>query len=768
MFKLSASSRSRGVDSRVFHREALRATGVASSLLLALSAPTVSAATSAEGAPKAAKALKAVIVTAQKREESVQDVPVAISTLDGAKIREATDATPGDFARLVPNLYGSPTGGRSGRPRWFLRGVGVNTSSLVSPIGVYADEVFLSALDFHTAPSFDLDRVEVLRGPQGTLWGKNTTGGAIHFVSKKPSFDRDGYLKLGFGNYNQKELQGAWGGPISGDSVAGRISFYQESRDGYVKNLYTGDEDTGAFNDNAVRGQLLFLPTENLDILLNLHYRDLDNSGTPGYPIGTRPNGADNFGYIAPTGSRPKIGDPIAVNTDTDGNNNFAGQNLKVNWHVGDYTLTSITAYEKTDGYAFGDREQSPNEVIRTYASSDVNQFSQELRLASPTDRALSWIGGLYYFSDSQSFDNTSATLPSIPQVFGTYFQNTVGHVDTESYAAFGQIAYELSDRLKLSAGLRWTWEQIDIAQNGVDAGARGSTTFTNAGEWWRRSSVRGPLRTVVTQEESNEWDDWTYDFSPSYRLYDNVLTFFRYAHGFRSGGYSAGATAQSSVNTVDPETIDSYEIGVKSEWLDGRLVANATAFYYDWKDMQLNIQGVTSTGLNGSTLFNAALGKGKGAEFEVTYLPLENLRLSANVGLLSARYEDFQSSSGADYSGNRFARAPERTASIEAEYRVPLGSSGSVAFGTDWAYQSRIYYSAVDQVDPFQWQDGYTLGNVRISYRTADERIEIGSYIRNVGDKSYATITVVPANGAYRTTLGSPQTYGGYVNVKF
>ena len=716
--------------------------------------------------------METVTVTAQKREESLQSVPISITALSADQVQRTLDSSPGDMARVVPNLYGNPTGGRSSRPRWFLRGVGVNTSSLVSPIGVYFDEVYQSALELHSFPLFDLERVEVLRGPQGTLWGKNTPGGAIHLVSKKPTFDTDGYVKVGFGNLDQKELQGAIGGELKEGLLAGRVAYLQDSRDGWATNQFNGDDKAGAYDDKAVRAQLLVTPTDDVNALFNVHYRSIDSWAVPGYSIGTRAGGANDFGYVSPVGADPQVGDPVNRNNDISGEQESKGGSLNVTWELGDYTLTSISAYEQVEGETAGDREQSPDEVIRTYLLVDSNEFSQEVRLASDPEQRLSWIGGLYYFRDSQAQDSTSATLPVPRQVFGTFYQNTVADVDTESYAAFLSSTYRVSDDFKIAAGLRWTTETIGIDLQGVDAGARGATTFRNIDAWWLRDSVSSALRVNAVQNEEHTWDAWTYDVTPSYNLSEDTLLFARYARGFRSGGYNASVTAQSAVNTVEPEKIDSYEVGLKTRWFDGRLTLNASAFYYEWQDMQLNIQGVTASGLNGSTLKNAALGKGRGLEIELAAVPFDHLRVALNAGLLHAEYSDFTerlaNGTVVDHSGNKFARAPRTTVGGEAEYEIPLTLGGAIVLGTDWAYQSRIYYSSVDQVDPFQQQAGYTIGNARLSYRTSDAKLEVAGYVRNLADKSYDLITVVPANGAYRTTTGNPQTYGLWLRKSF
>ncbi len=743
----------------------VRLNTLSAAVALAFSPLGASAAETSTARTSQASSLDEIVVTAQKREESIQDVPISISAIGEDEIRRDLDNAPGDIARVVPNLYGNPTGGRAARPRWFLRGVGVNTSSLVSPVGVYADEVYQSALELHSLPLFDLERVEVLRGPQGTLWGKNTPGGAIHFVSRKPTFDTDGYVKLGFGNLNQKELQAAFGGAIVDGVLAGRIAYLQEEREGWARNLHTGDKKAGAYDDQAVRAQLLYTPSADFDALLNVHYRTVDSWAVPGYSIGIREGGADDFGYVSPAGPNPRIGDPVDRNNDIRGDQEQYGATLTTRWQLGDYSLTSITAYDELDAISRGDREQSPNEVIRTFENRTSNQFSQEVRLASDPAETLSWILGAYYFNDSQVSDATSATLPVPNQVFGTFYQNTFADVDTESYAAFANATYRLTDRLKVNAGIRWTTETIGIDLEGVDGGPRGGTTYVDTERWWVRQAVAGPLRVNAIQVEENTWDAWTYDVSPSFELSPNVLLYSRYARGFRSGGYNASVTAQSSVNTVEPEQVDSIEVGTKAQFFDGRLSANAAAFYYEWENMQLNIQGVTAAGLNGSTLKNAALGKVRGLELELQALPLEHLRVGLNVGLLDAEYSDFieQRADGSinDYSGNKFARAPETTIGADAEYEFILPSGAGLTLATDWAYQSRIYYSSVNQVDPFQQQGGYTLGHARVTYRTAREDLEISAYVRNLTDKTYDLITVVPANGAYRTTPGYPQVYG-------
>lgn len=727
------------------------------------------------GAPEeaATTALEVVQVTAQKRTESLQEVPSSITAISASAVQQKLDNDPGSLARAVPSLYSSQTGGRGSRPRYFLRGVGVNTSSLTSPIAVYYDEVVLNALEFHSFPLFDLERVEALRGPQGTLWGKNTTGGALHFVTKKPTFDPEGYVKGTLGNFNRRELQGAFGTSIIKDVLAVRVSFLHDERSGWAKNLVTGDHRAGSSNDNAFRGQLRLAINDDWEALANVHFRAYSGYGVPSYHLGVKEGGVDNAGYTSgyslENGLRPKNGDPIAWNAVAADRQDSYGTSLNVRGYIKRLELTSISAFERVKSIGGTDRDTSPNEIISTYSDVRVWQVSQELRVASPKEDTLSWIAGGYFFHDNYRSDATSATLPSEPQLNGTFFQNTLAKQKTTSYALFGSLAWTITQQLKVSGGVRWTHEKIDIDQAGGNAGARGSTVFKTVNEWWRRSSVAN-FKETFSQDQSKTWDAITYDVTPEFAITPDVLSYFRYARGFRSGGYNVGVTAANQISVYDPETIDAFELGLKTRWFGGRLIGNIAGYYYLWNDMQLNIQGVSPDGLNASTLRNAAQGRAKGLDLELTALPVENLTVAGSLGLLDGEYNDFveQTTEGPhDYSGNKFARAPAVTGNIDVEYRIPIGASSIVA-GTDWRYSSRLYWSSVDQVDPEQQQEPYTIGNVRLSFRTLRDTIDVTAFSNNVTNKTYRLIGIVPANGYQRITLGFPRTYGVSLTLRF
>jgi iron complex outermembrane receptor protein len=721
-----------------------------------------------------------ILVTAQRRAENVQDVPIAITTIGGAQLDGNAILTANDVSRLTPNLTGANGGGRTARPRYFLRGVGVNDPSgnVVSPVGIYVDDVYLGDTAYHAFPLFDLERVEVLRGPQGTLWGKNTIGGAINYISRKADFNFDGYARLEAGSYGSWALQGAAGGEVLPDLIAARVAFNYEDRGGYYTNLYTGEEE-GATRDAAFRGQLLFAPTNELEILLGVHARDLKDGGAPGYKLGTGPNGEDAYGYIQTYGTTPSLRDPVSLDGYSPPQTlQSKGANLKIeNQFANGPTITSITSYDEIEreNIADGDGTPLPAQLSRSAVASD--QFTQEMRLSSDSGDRLNWTIGGHYFRENFSADNGTATLQNVPRPsftnISSAYQNTIIDQETESFAIFGESTYRFTDGFSLALGGRWTREEKSILINGVQGG-RGTTVFNNPGQWWLRSSVSSPLAVNAVQDEDRTWERFTWSITPQLEITDNVRAYARYATGFRSGGFNGNVTSQVAVNVVDPEKLTDYELGVKSEWFDNRLILNASAFIYDYKNIQVNVQG-SLNGQSATTLRNAANGKISGIELEAVATPIDGLTIRANGGwLLEAEYTDFLTTvlvnnvtTTVDASGNQIARAPRKTATLDLQYAIPIGGDEFV-IGADANYRSHIFLNAVNQADPLQEQDGYVLLNARASYQFDGGRFAVGAYVQNLTNKRYVHNNNVPRNGAYSLSLGPPRSWGVTLTSRF
>lgn len=805
LFRLSTQPLSRTSAARLhFRRPWLSWCRTGSALVAALTSLTVGpgvarvraddAPAPQDTAPAAAPptVLSDVVVTAKKREEKLQDVPLPVTAVSGNDVTKRSINTSNDVERIAPNLSAQSSNGRSSRPRWFLRGIGSNDPSvnLESPLGVYQDEVYIAYVPAQSFPLFDLERVEVLKGPQGTLWGKNTTGGAIHFVSRKPTFDPSGYAKAGVGNYGLQTAEGGFGGGLLGDRIAGRASFYYESFDGWAPNQATGKKEP-AYNDFATRLQLLANLTDDVDLLVSGRFRNLNGGNNPQYfvpdpnAVGVPPGTIQQYPggptYTPPYGSNPQIGDPFFRGAGTNALQT-SGITGTLNWHFGDTTLTVISAFDRvklnalTQGFA-----PIPTFDISASPYSDVNsrQVFQEVRLASPRAAAFSFIVGANYFNWHLWSEEARGTFG--PQVARrSYIDNRLKQDDI-SGAGFASATYRPIERFAVTGGFRYTVERKTVRAQRL-SGNGANIAYTDPVDWWRPEALQQfnvPLA-VLNIDGKETWSRPTWDLTPEYRLAPQALLFVRYARGFRSGGFNPTIIPAANGNPAylpkaDPEVLDDYELGLKTSWFKGRLNANAAAFYYHLQDAQLNVQQPNPGGIpnaNTSTLQNAAGGNIRGLELEVDALPLRNLRLSGGLGLLRSKYTDFNTFQGAtpiDASGNRFYRTPNTSFVVAAEYTQPLGGrAGSLAGSTDWSFRSRIYHNAVVQNDPIQQTPAYTLGNAEIRYVTADGRLTLQLYVKNLTDKSYKVLSQVVNLGAYPTSLGAPRTFGANVIARF
>jgi len=708
--------------------------------------------------------LGSVTVTAQKREETVQEVATAISTLDGkALIDEGIGRSASEVLNYVPNASAGTQ--QHGRPRWWIRGVGAGQQQfdLANPVGFYNDEVYISNATATGFPLFDLDRVEVLRGPQGTLWGKNTTGGAISVVSKKPSFNEsknDNYVKLDYGSYNDRVVQGGVGAVLIDERLAGRISFYNEDTDGRLNNLFTGGKD-GGLADSAIRGQLLAELTPNLEALLNFHYRKYEADGAITTAYSYASNGVFRNGYKPSTNIRD-----VSANAPTSDDTTQNGASLNLKWQLGKFALTSISAYEDLDRETFLDGDYTPLEISRGRTKGKSKQYSQEFRLASPKEDRWNWLAGVHLFKEDVNFDAQNAQLnpATVAGLAGAvasatagaaYNASTLTHVD-KSFAIFGSNTYNLTDQLEATLGLRWTTENKKYNLNRIGSAAVSSVgNFSNLGQWWNSYTgalaVAGlPQSGTFSSSESKTWNNFTYDFTPEYKITPHDRVYFKYAHGVKSGGFNTAATNLASANSVQPEQLDAYEVGYKSEWLDGRLNFNTSIFHYNYQDVQVNVVGtVPNTSIPVSYLQNASKATINGAEFEIEALPTDRLHIKSSLGLLDTKYDDLiVLGSGTSLAGNELVRSPHLTAQVIADYRIPLANGGKLVAGGDIRFTSKQFYFVTPQSDARNAlnQGAYSLTNARLSYLTANDKYTWTAYVNNVFDKEYKNHSL-PAN---------------------
>jgi iron complex outermembrane receptor protein len=761
-----------------------------------------------------------ILVTATKRSESIQDVPTAITAVSGDALEKQQIRSASEIVRLIPNASAALTESRN-RPRWFIRGVGSNdpAANVVNPIGVYFDEVYVNSPFFQAFPVFDLERVEVLRGPQGTLWGKNTVGGAIHYISRKPSFEPGGYVRAGIGNFGSVFTQGGFGGAVIPDKVAARGSFFYERRGNNYHNNGTAESGTGRFDDYAGRVQLLVTPVDDFKILLSGRVRNYDGTPIPRFiepaspdtaALKGAPAAADDYGNV-PTGSRSVYSANVPGTSKT----KQRGATLNIEWTPGDYTLTSITAWDKGDNLSIADADYTNFEGSRSRTDLSSEQFTQEFRITSPREDRFNWILGAHYFWEDFHSDATTATVGTTayldrgtgPQRWRhAYYQNVLYDQKAKSYAAFGSGTFEITDALSLTAGARYTSEKraatINIYNPNGDAARRLNTvapgvaptaarpliTYVDPTTWWLRTSVTASTPfTPFVSSPSKTWNRFTWDVTPQLKLGKDALIYARFARGFRSGTFQASATAaaQFDPNGIAPEDLYSYEAGVKTSWFGGKLTANFAAFYYDYKKIQVLVQGVPVSA-GGTTVFTARLinaeGWSKGLELDVAARPIDGLRIGGSIGLLDTKYtDDFipnNPNTGLLFGkGNEFTRAPHFTGNIDAEYTVLLGGL-DLTFGTDWSYRTSQYFTVnAQETDPaandfnvsnYQRQKSYAIGNARIGVSDADDRLEFQLFVRNLTNKNYKILTFGTQQGARLTTLGERRTYGASVSAKF
>ncbi|WP_334184789.1 TonB-dependent receptor [Novosphingobium sp.] len=695
-----------------------------------------------------------ILVTAQKRTQSVQDVPASVVALGGDALRDRLITRASDISRFVPSFSADTSVGNL-TPRWYLRGIGnsVPGNGQTSPVGIYQDEVYLGIPVAQGFPIFDLERVEVLSGPQGTLWGKNTTAGAVNFISRRPAFDASGYARAEYGSYGSTLLEGAWGGPLN-DMVAVRFAGHFRDDDGFATNRHDGTP-MGKNREAAARFSVLAKPTDTFEALLRVQYRDYKNVGDIIYQ---GVNATDSAGFAVPQGYR---------NNSSFGNSGQdlrqRGVQLNLDWDVGDLHLTSISGYNE-----FKHRSelgtQVDHEGTHTYSSLDAKVFSQELRLASPDEGRLKWILGAHYYYEKLDSEAATAVLPNTVGL-RTAWTNTQFSQSNNSYGLFANVTYEPIDNLEIILGGRYTWEDkaIDLDTIGTATGGTGTLTYLDTVAFWSRNSVTGTgIATRSAQDTKRNWRAFTYDATAKYNFTRDLNVYARYAKGFRSGGFNTGATVQTQVATVDPEYVKSYEIGLKSEWFGGRLSANLAAFYNDYSDIQ-----VTVIQLPLSQLSNAGKGWSKGIEGVLSARPVDALHLTGTLGLLDTKYTEFPNcKASVDCSGNQFVRAPHVTASIAGDYTFELGNGHRIVAETNWSYRSHLYFNAGTQTAPLE-QGPKWLGNVALSWKLPSD-IKLSVFARNLTN-SHAASTIIPsANFGYIKYIIEPRVWGGAVSVTF
>ena len=691
-----------------------------------------------------AVAIEEVVVTAQKRAQSLQDVPVSVTALDAGTLNAHGIQQASDIADLTPGLYFESIGLRS--PFIFLRGTGSGQFDIGSDssVSVFIDEIYqprFTALQFDL---MDVERVEVLKGPQGALFGRNTTGGAVSVVTRKPSRTASAEAVLEYGNEDHLLARGSVSGSLS-DALAGRLSVAHRKRDGWVENDLTGKDhlDTDSL---GARAQLL-ADWNGADLLVSASFAR-ERAGAA-----TFQNVTPVVPFLSPAsplfGQVPAGDDPRHQRYDTDGYQDRDSLLLSatLNVDLGPAVLTSITAYGEAEFEELHDLDGTEAAVLNRFADEESDSFSQELRLTSAADQPFEWLLGVFYFEDDAARDERwflgTDMLFALP-AGQTITADDSLQVDTQSWAVFGQVGVDLSERWRVALGARYGEDDKD------------SDRRTD------RSLPTPILFQGYTAEAGDNWSSFDPSVSVQYRPNDRIMAYASYAEGFKSGGFQASipVNAEFAEATFDPEEVTSYEIGLKSTLWNQRLKLNVAAFHVAYEDLQfIAATGSTSTGAPLVVIANAAESTTNGLEVEADLLLGEYVRLSAGYSWLDAEFDRYLDGSGNDQSGNRVIRTPEHQGHVTADVVYPL-RTGQLSAMLSVRAQSRVYFNPENT--RALSQEGYEQLSARLGYESGDGRWAVDLWGRNLTDETVcANVLPLLGSAAGLCSIDSLRSYG-------
>ena len=776
--------------------------------------------------------LQEIVVVAERKSEKLQDVPIAVTAISANDLLEHGVRQAGDIAALVPNMLLNSPYGPEAQPTFTLRGVTTEdwSQNQSSPIAMYLDEVYKPVGAVQSLQTYDLERVEVLRGPQGTLYGKNATGGAVNFYTRSPSLtDYDGYVTAGAGNYSLITAQGAVGGPIVDDRLGWRGAFLYEKRDGWVNSIVPGVEPLNGVDAAAGRLSFLGKPSDDLTVLFKVFVSK--SGGTPygAHALNNDPNTTLFSGDIGWFDNGAKYAVHKQIYHD--------GASLKIDWQLPHATLTSVSGfdygwwYEKSDdgGLPITGPATARLDDPNTYFSS-VNAFSQELRLASRDSGPLSWLTGLYYGRESTHatvqfhfFDGypgfwtpsvppTSASIPAPLYGFDEY--NNFDQIK-DSRAAFVNLTYAITPQVTLRGGLRYTKDKVTIEnfyalEGGLGGAPLGNDPNVDAGTWWTQTIGNPALypppppgspptapRSFFQQSLSpqgfgvvpafgDDNDNVSGKIGADWRVNEEVLTYVSISQGYRGAAFNGQAYNDNTELTfARPEKLTSYELGAKTQFWNRRGIFNATVFHYDYTNQQFLDEFTLPGGLGtGFRTTNAPKSRVDGAEFEFQVKATTDLHITANLGLMDSKYVDLTLHSGQFVdaahtmpriccNGNHLIQAPDYTAMLGIDWRFAQLAAGDLRLNADGNFYGKQYFDAFNTER--DTQSAYGIANARVSSESSGKNgYSIGVWIKNITNRQYLAYALnqrdadTGALGFDYALVGEPRTYGADLTYRF
>ncbi|UZW53692.1 TonB-dependent receptor [Sphingobium sp. JS3065] len=715
-------------------------------------------------AQESAQATDDIIVTAQKREERLLDVPTAIAALSGDQLQSRQILMETDLVKLVPGLQVNSNFGQTNL-NYTLRGIGPAgqfASSNAAPIGIYSDEIPQAFTAASGVQFFDLERVEVLKGPQGTLYGRNTTGGLVNFISRAPQLDGElnGRMSALYGNRHKYALEAATDLTIASDKLGARVAVSASGTDGYMRNAVT-KETYGDYTSIQGRVILVGNVTDDLDFQLKLFGNRVRGEASPGYFMGTLPGGSDLFGFTRANFARNET---IIDRNPTEQNTSAYGTSLRVNWDAGPFDIVSVTGVQKSAYYLDGDCDGGASSLCLAIFDTKARQFTQDLRLAYAND-GVNLIAGAFYAQDTIRQSQILSFLGQLGPLglkLHNYFTQK-----RESFAVYADGAFDVTPELTVTAGVRYTWDTVRLTDTyavALDAYPNGNPVANLI----PFSLVFDPNLRYPDQKRSPS--ALTGRLVVDYKISDGVMIYGSYSRGYRQGAFNGQAVTEASLTYVDPEKVHAFELGLKGQFFDRALTATADLFYLDITNQhvtsQINVNGTIAPSIAGLN------GYSRGLEFDLSWKVTDRLTLRGGGSVLKTRYDDGQTVVGVSADGNRFPYAPKFATQVGADWKVWTNDKASVTFSTDWNYTGGYFYNpengkASNNRFLNRGSPSYWLGNARVTVGFGS--IQLSAWVENLTDQFYIPI-IQDASGLTFNygALGMPRSYGVTLKTSF
>ncbi|VAV93706.1 TonB-dependent receptor [hydrothermal vent metagenome] len=741
--------------------------------------------------------LEEITVTARKMEEGLQNTPVSITALSAGALEARNLTNLSEVGNFSPNVFMSFTTGGSGSGSdalIYIRGVGQSDFLFTTDpgVGVYIDGVYYARTVGGVFDLLDLERVEILRGPQGTVFGKNTIGGAVNVISKKPTGETGAKASVTMGSFNRLDVRGSADVSVIEDKLFAKLSFSSKDRDGYgdILDFNTGKvvDHNGNENSTSARLALRWIPSDRTEVnLISDFTRKREQSTVRTIEFVDSSTGLAPLwnGLVGGPAGLPYTdafvtGNPF-TNYGTGPNQNDLnswGINLTVDHEVSDNVdIKSITAYREFDAHFGRDGDGSPLNYVHTDDTQTQSQLSQEFQLSGvASDDKLNWLVGLFYFNEKGTDQNnvvlasglfnalqglpgtlngSPLSAPTAPGGFGNPINvlldldfNINNKIDIKSYAVFAQATYDLTEKLSLSIGGRYSYEKKDYTLEHLRITSGAAIV---------------PLSTI-----SDNWGSFSPKASLDFQVTEDVMTYASISKGFKSGGFNGRPTTNAEVESFAPETVLAYEVGVKSQWADNRVRLNVAAFYNDYNDIQLGSVGADSTGNLILIIQNGGKAVVKGFEVELQAVPAQGLTIEGGIGYTDFGFTRLNPGVQDITLATQQANTPKWTTNLGVSYAIDMSNDATLTVRGDWSYSGSSYKDVVNT--PQLKQKAYSLVNARITYEPSGANWSISALVTNLTDERYIVggLSTLGSFGIVEAVYGRPREWGVSLGYEF